>query len=390
MPSVVTDVTPFTEFVVKLNSACNLACSYCYMYESVDPVAPDRARDRANVMSRSTATQVGYRIAEHLTAHGRTRIRIVLHGGEPLLCGVDTVVDIVSELRDRVGDRAHLDFSLQTNGVLLTAAVVDALRAAGVRVGISLDGDRAANDRYRRFRDGRSSYPQVVRALALLRDSPDVFAGILAVVDLANDPVATYESLLAYAPPAMDFLLPHGNWTQPPPNRPADDTAPYGDWLVSVFDRWYDAPLRETRIRLFEEIIEGLLGGASRTESIGLSPAGVVVIDVDGSLEQVDALRTAYPGARSTGLNVFEHSFDAALTNVGIRARQGGVDTLPEACRSCPVHRVCGGGYYPHRYSAERGFQNPSVYSPDLRRLIEHVDRRVRMDVSRILSQVAR
>jgi uncharacterized protein len=355
------------------------------MYESVDPVA----RDRVSVLPRSTAAQIGYRIAEHVAAHRRNRVRIVLHGGEPLLSGAGTVVDIVSELRDQVGDLAYLDCSLQTNGVLLTAPAVDALRAAGVRVGISLDGDRAANDRYRRFRDGRSSYPHAVRALALLRDSPDIFAGILAVVDLANDPVVTYESLLAYSPPAMDFLLPHGNWTQPPPNRPADDTTPYGDWLVSVFDRWYDAPLRETRIRLFGEIIEGLLGGASRTESIGLSPAGVVVIDADGSLEQVDALRTAYPGARNTGLNVFAHSFDTALTHAGIRARQGGVDALPEACRSCPVHRVCGGGYYPHRYSAERGFQNPSVYSPDLRRLIEHIDRRVRSDVSRILSQVS-
>jgi sulfatase maturation enzyme AslB (radical SAM superfamily) len=39
-----------------------------------------------------------------------------------------------------------------------------------VRVGISVDGDRAANDRHRRYADGRSSYGMVIRAIELLRN----------------------------------------------------------------------------------------------------------------------------------------------------------------------------------------------------------------------------
>jgi hypothetical protein len=38
--------------------------------------------------------------------------------------------------------------------------------ATGIKVGISLDGDRAGNDRHRLYRDGRSSYDQVIRAIA--------------------------------------------------------------------------------------------------------------------------------------------------------------------------------------------------------------------------------
>jgi hypothetical protein len=57
-----------------------------------------------------------------------------------------------------------------------------------------------------------------------------------------------YEELLAFAPPAMDLLLPHGNWTNPPP-RP-ENAPSYADWLIAVFDRWYDAPRLQTSIRL--------------------------------------------------------------------------------------------------------------------------------------------
>jgi uncharacterized protein len=203
------------------------------------------------------------------------------------------------------------------------------------------------------------------------------------VVDLANDPVGTYESLLRHRPPRVDFLLPHGNWSTPPPGHSSAEPR-YGAWLAEVFDRWYGAPDRETGIRFFEELIHLLLGGQSRTEVIGLSPVAVIVINVDGSYEQVDTLRSAYAGAARTSLNAFDHTLDDALRHPAIAARQMGAAALAEACRRCPVHRVCGGGYLPHRYRSGSGFANASVYCRDLSHLIGHVSARLRKDISRV------
>jgi uncharacterized protein len=50
---------------------------------------------------------------------------------------------------------------------------------------------------------------------------------------------------------------------------------------------------------------------------------------------------------------------------------------LCEECRHCELVAVCGGGYYPHRFSVARGFQNPSIYCFDLTKLIEEIHRRV-------------
>ena len=63
-------------------------------------------------------------------------------------------------------------------------------------------------------------------------------------------------------------------------------------------------------------------------------------------------------------------------------ARQIGAMALAAECRGCRIRRVCGGGQYAHRYRVGSGFANPSIYCPDLMRLIDHVDGVVRADLS--------
>lgn len=371
--------TPFREFVLKVHSRCNLACDYCYMYELADK----SWRAATAVMSDEVLDAACRRIAAHATAYGIPALRIVLHGGEPMLLGAARLARIAERLRTAAPASTTVDVLIQTNGVLLTDAALATLAGGGIRIGVSFDGDRAATDRHRRYASGRSSFDAVDAALRRLRGRPSAYAGILSVVDLANDPVATYEALLAYEPPMVDFLLPHANWGSPPP-APAGASAPYGDWLVAAFDRWYGAPVRETRVRFFEEVLNLVLGGQSHTEVVGLSPVATLVVNVDGSYEQVDTLRSAYPGAVDTGLDVFANDLDDALRHPAIMARQTGVAALSGTCRSCALHRVCGGGYYPHRYRPGEGFRNPSVYCADLRRLITHAAGRLRADVERL------
>lgn len=101
------------------------------------------------------------------------------------------------------------------------------------------------------------------------------------------------------------------------------------------------------------------------------------MIETDGTIEQVDSLKSAYDTAAATGLDVFHHTFDDALRHPGVAARRAGADALAAACRACPLLTVCGGGHYAHRYRAENGFANPSVYCADLERLVRHVAARL-------------
>jgi uncharacterized protein len=332
-------------------------------------MADESWRNKPRVISEDVLDQTAARIAEHVSQHRLASVEVILHGGEPLLSGAPFISDVVGRLR-RALPTVALSVRLQTNGTLLSTKILDVLLDHDVKVGVSFDGTVSSHDARRIQPNGRGSHAEVTAALRRLAAEPyvSIFSGLLCTIDINSDPVRTYEALAEFSPPRIDFLLPHANWSA----RPA---AGHGEWLAAAFDRWYQGG--ETRVRLFEEIIRLLAGGHSTTEMIGLSPVALVVIDTDGSIEQVDTLKSAFPGAPEIGMGVFTHSFDDALGHPAIAARQIGIRALSDSCLSCPVHKICGGGYFPHRYHPASGFRNPSVYCDDLRQLIVHICRRV-------------
>ncbi|MEH0577717.1 FxsB family radical SAM/SPASM domain protein [Streptomyces sp. B21-108] len=380
---------PFDEFVVKLHSRCNLACDYCYVYEMAD----QSWMGQPKVMQRSTMRATCARIGEHSRRFRLPAVSVVLHGGEPLLAGQREIEFFLSELTRAMPSKTELVLGIQTNGVLLDENYLQTFDRWGVKVGVSLDGGQTANDRHRKFRDGRGSYTQVAEGIARLTQKPyrHLFSGLLCTIDVNNDPVATYEELIRFDPPAIDFLLPHGNWTQPPPQlKPGRNLTPYGDWLCMIFDRWIGGDRREVGVRFFDQIIDLLLGTEVNSEAIGLAPVRLAVVETDGSLEQVDSLKSAFDGAADLGLKGPEHSLEEALWHPAVVARQIGVEALSPTCRQCPIRQVCGGGHFTHRYREGSGFLNPSAYCLDLKRIIGHIAQRLRDDITRLTQREKR
>jgi uncharacterized protein len=362
-------ILPFGEFVLKVHSRCDLACDHCYVYEHAD----QSWRRRPAAIAQVTVAKAAERIAEHARVHRLSDVRVILHGGEPLLVGLDGLARITRTLRAAIEPVCRLDLRIHTNGVQLNEKYCELFVAEQVKVGISLDGDRAANDRHRRYADGRSSYDRALDAIGLLRRRfQQIYAGLLATVDISNDPVATYRALAALEPPNLDFLLPHGTWDTPPPGTGLQEVTPYGEWLAVIFDEW----MRDGRrppIRIFDSIIATSRGGDSTTESLGLASAALVVIETDGTIEQADSIKVAYDGAPATGLDIFSNRLDDAADHPAIRARQSGLAGLCTTCQRYPVVTSCGGGLYAHRYRSVSGFLNPSVYCGDLKKIITHV-----------------
>jgi uncharacterized protein len=365
---------PFQQFILKVHSRCNLSCSYCYVYEMAD----QGWRGLPKRMSMPVADKTVERIAEHAKRHDLASVDVILHGGEPLLAGPEWLADLVGSLRASVP--AQVNVAVQTNGTLLDRPMLTTLKSLQIRAGVSLDGDAEATGRHRRYANGRNSFDAVAEGLGLLQSPEfrDCYSGILCTIDVKNDPVSTYEALLKFSPPALDLLLPHANWSSAPPD------SGYAEWLISVFEHWYNAPAQETRIRLFSELIQLVLGHPGGVEGLGLLPSTLIVVDTDGSIKQLDSLSSTYPGAADTGLDVMSGSFDDVLDHPTTVARQIGADALSPQCRDCPVMEICGGGLYPHRFRNGDGFRHPSVYCEDLLKLITHVRDRVLTDLSRL------
>lgn len=380
--------TPFSEFVVKVASRCNLRCDYCYVYEMAD----QGWRGQPKRMSVDTVLLLARRIREHALQWGLTQVVISFHGGEPLLVGAALLDEMATTLRAGIEPVAAVRFVCQTNGTLVTPDIAAVLAKHGVRVGVSIDGDALSNDRHRLYRDGSSSFHHVVKGIDILSQSgPDTFAGLLATIDLANDPLSVYRALTDLDPPQIDFLLPHGNWVTSPPGMgtPSDGSTPYADWLLAIFEEWYGESVHRHQIRLFEDVINLVLGGKNSFELLGLEPVRLLTIETDGSIELVDTLKSTYSGAAVTSAHLRDTALSQVLDHPGVVARQIGVDALADECRSCELVAICGGGMYTHRYSYDGGFRNPSVYCRDLAKLIGRIRDRVLCDLGPLMGSVS-
>ncbi|MFQ6146585.1 FxsB family cyclophane-forming radical SAM/SPASM peptide maturase [Streptomyces seoulensis] len=364
---------PFRTFILKVANRCNIDCDYCFVFNSKDQAARRLPARMGLAVARAAARRIG----EHATAHRLRTLHVVLHGGEPLLAGVGHMAGLLEAVQDHAPTETRVLFELQTNGTLLSDAWLDLFERYEVAVGVSLDGPPRANDRHRLTHAGRSSAASAVRGIELLRSRPHLFAGLLAVVDLASDPVEVHDYLAAFEPPVIDFGLPHATHDDPP-HRIDPSVPEYGLWMSRVYDAWLARPGYRHSVRMLEDIVALSSGVRGSVETLGLAPPTSVVIESDGSIEAVDTLRSVEEGASRLGLDVLRHSFDEALSHPKLLHRQHGKEALAEQCRACPLVDVCGGGYLPHRFGEAHGYQNPSVYCGDLEYLIRRVQNSLR------------
>jgi uncharacterized protein len=340
---------------------------------------PNRT-DRSH-MSMEVVNQVGTRIKEQISEYGPppAGMSVSLHGGEPLLLGHDGIKERATALRDAIPCDAN--FGIQTNGLLLTPKTARMLADFNFEVGISLDGNRKANDRYRRDQAGRSTFDRVERAIDVAK-AANLKWGLLAVIDLQNDPLETYEALTQYDPPlGMDFLFPLANHSNPPPRDPKyQSRTPYADWLIPIFDAYIHSPTPVRPIKKFRSLMSSVLGGPSLSEAFGNLPPRQLFVSDDASYKDVDTLQSLGIAAPDLGgMNVFGHSFRQVAEHPWMKFRRLGLGALSAVCRECDLVRICGGGYTPHRYDQStegpitKKFRHPSVYCLDLMKLIRHV-----------------
>lgn len=360
---------PINEFVVKAASRCNLNCDYCYEYNLGDQTW----KSQPKLMNEDTARVLGKRIAEHASRHAVPTVFVSFHGGEVLLLGPKRLNRICQILREEIAAQTELQLSMQTNATLLTDHFVNVIRRNRIAVSVSIDGDREAHDWHRVDHKGRGSYDRVLRGLQLLRrGAPECISGLLAVIDVRNDPLTTFDAVASFGINSVDFLLPHYHWDSPPP-RPNGDPIAYGRWYWEIYQAWTANRHPGVEIRFLANIVSQLAGGKSLYEQMTLAPVTLVVVATDGSIEAVDSIKATASGRHQLGLNIHSVAFDEALHADLVSIRQAGEAQLCDECRGCSFKKECAGGYFPHRWGRARQFDNPSVYCADLYWLISQI-----------------
>jgi uncharacterized protein len=400
-----------TEVILKVQERCNLACKYCYMYELRD----QSYLDQPFVMNDTVMRQAAERIGEHADAHDMDNVKVIFHGGEALLNYLsdhDYFTRAAAVLRDAIGsDRT--DLNMQTNGTLIAdhPEVLDMLHDAGIKIGISLDGDQATHDMLRIKRNGQGSFDEVVAGIRTIaewnaRHNNQMSLGLLSVINLQSDPHQVYDTLTqeAFGARAFDLLLPLAHHSALPPgygpgyDQPNAPT-PYADWLIPLYDRWEQQDVERISMRLFRSIKRLVFGRSAKAEYIGNSFAANLTIEANGAMGLADSYRVVEDGAaalldnQGRHMNVRDYSIDQAASHRKVVNYRLGKSALAPDCKRCSIVNVCGAGLQANRWrddpSLEDGgsFLNRSVYCPDLTKLILHIRQSLAEEVRRFRAE---
>ena len=87
----------------------------------------------------------------------------------------------------------------------------------------------------------------------------------------------------------------------------------------------------------------------------------------------MDSLRACFEGITRNEINIHSNDLEDLFENDTFQVYYRAHDNVCEQCLNCPVYDICGGGFLGHRYSNEKGFDNPTMYCKDMVRLISFI-----------------
>lgn len=364
-------------FFFRVSARCNLACEYCYVFRHNDM----SWRDLPRTVSSDTVVLFAERLREYAEHANLKDILVVLHGGEPLLVGPTVLVQHMDTIRDTLRDIAQVNFSLQTNGTLITNSFAEECHKRGVQISVSIDGPKYVHDSRRHSANGRGSFDRVLTGIRCLQAYPDLLCGVIGVLDPR---VRADEILRFYSDTGlndMDLLLPDATHDTLPPYR-TEEPDIYVRWLIEAFDTWFDQ-YQHLSFRTFESILRSHLGMSTCSDTFGLGELTYLTVESDGSYHTSDILKSTYEGASKMGISLGDATIAEAASHSSMAEYNRLLmrENLPDVCHRCEFRDMCGGGSLPHRHSKVNGFNNPTVYCREMKTLFSHACRRITEEV---------
>jgi uncharacterized protein len=363
------------QIVFKIVERCNINCTYCYYFNMGDSTS----LERPPVVSLDTAMQIASWIADGCRELQIRKVSICFHGGEPMMLNPNTFAAICSSFTDRLHQIVDLSFNIQTNGTILTDKWLSALCTHRVHVGVSIDGGRAANDRYRLDRQGRSTFEKTERnlkALVSMANKSATYIGpsTISVLDYRNDYNAVYKYLRSLGVRHMSFLLPDRNFDDGFGNS-EESARRYGESFFQIFEAWMTEDDPGVYVRFISELLQNFQlreKEALRQSDVVQAPDSpakkkwarqVLIVHSDGGVSVSDSYIPALLWYRTTPTcTIHDSSLGEFLMNGIFDEIERAAVSLCAKCKGCEWKRICRGGDLENRYSKKNGFDNPSVY----------------------------
>lgn len=350
-------------------STCNLNCTYCF-FLSKEALYP-------NEKSRMSEATLEAYIKQLLESHRTPEVTVAWQGGEPTLMGLDFFKKSVAFVQKHRRPGQKIEYTFQTNGVLLDDDWCAFLKEHGFLVGLSVDGPEEIHDTYRVDRGDKGTFKQVMRGLSFLRKHSVDF-NILCTVNAANqrhgrrvyqffrdELKVDWIQFIPIVERATAATLPIANigWSEQP-NGPrllytqsgtlvTDRSVggeQYGRFLVDIYEEWIRRDVGKVFVQLFDVTLHAYFGQyllCIHAPTCGNGPA----LEHNGDLYSCDHyVEPDYLLGNIHQTHMLEMVASPRQRAFGAAKR----DTLTKQCQACEVRHLCNGGCPKDRFVQSR------------------------------------
>lgn len=327
---------PLSILIKPVSDSCNMRCKYCFYCDE----ANKRSVHSYGTMQADTLEKL---VMKALSA-AQGQCTFAFQGGEPTLAGLPFYQEFVRLVQKHNVKKLDVHFAIQTNGTLIDREWAGFLAQNGFLTGLSLDGTKEVNDRFRVDAQGGGTYTKVLHA-AQLFDAAGAQYNILTTVTsaVAENVERIYrffkkngfqwQQYIACLDPIGERRGGHDYSVTP---------EQYGVFLKRLFDLWYldwkhGTPIS---IRYFDNLVFLLMGQPAEACGMMGHCTCQYVVEADGGVYPCDFY--VLDGYRLGDIETQDFpDFDKRRRELRFIEKS----LVPhEDCRACPFGYLCRGG----------------------------------------------
>jgi len=381
MPELKT-IEPFHIMAKPIGPICNLDCDYCFYLEKQN-LYPQKSDFRMSIETLESF------IKQYLESQPGNQVVFAWQGGEPTLLGVEYFRKVV-EFQHKYGPDKQIENAFQTNGVLLDDDWCSFFRENKFLIGLSIDGPKEFQNRYRLNKGRMGSFNQVMKGLDYLKKY-NVEFNTLTVVQKHNSyyPLEVYNFLKEIGSRFMQFIPIVERISSEPDKDGLQLIAPdykndaqvsewsveavqFGNFLSGIFDEWVHNDVGQYYVQIFDIALEAWSGMEPSLCVFQKTCGKAMAIEHNGDLYSCD--HYVFPENKLG--NIMDNLLASLVENKQQeKFGQDKLDTLPQYCKNCEVRFICNGECPKHRFNTTPvGEEGLNYLCAGYKQFFNHID----------------
>ncbi len=333
--------TPFARplyvMLKPVGAVCNLACDYCYYLEKSE-LYKDNPK---HVMSEDLLEKF---IEEYLNSQTMSQVLFTWHGGEALMRPISFYKKAI-ELQQKHARGRIIDNCIQTNGTLLTNEWCKFFKENNWLVGVSIDGPQEFHDEYRKNKQGKPSFVNVMKGIRLLNEHQVEWNALAVVNDYNADyPLDFYhffkgiDCRFIQFTPIVERISKQNNEYEMADFSVTPEQ--WGNFLCAIFDEWVRNDVGDYYIQLFDATLANWVGEQPGVCTMAKTCGHAGVMEFNGDVYSCDHF--VFPQYKLGNIHsktLVEMLYSEKQQKFG----QDKFDSLPTQCKECEFLFACNG-----------------------------------------------